>query len=836
MGRQINFTSLFGPCDAPSLAPRPCDQHDEEEEQAEDACSRRSGRPRAPAIARVRARRRPLAAKLAHTHHLSKQVSPPGQRSESRSPSPPVPFLTRYRRHWRYISSFHGPWLQLPPEILETLANINYNTPSPRPIDPAVFYDLLKIRRLVDDATDLAVRAANGMVSIKSLDSSHPAAALGLAIGGGIQPKLSAERKHKLREQATQKLAKAYRLDEIACSVATMQSASALEDVASLVLKRDPSNLDAKYVHFFHEKIPSRQLAESTSSETLDEVITRQQAAGEPLRTRATVRVFKQDYRGAAKDLTEALAVYRIHKRHRATDNMSSEVQLIQRNSRRFDVKLEEDQQPSSLQVQLLFARAGVFLSIACLHVSKALQPLPLPHANRPNGECSAPESVDASTSAPSTTDAPPSALTPDEQLLEAAILDARKVVKTNAKKALRDYMDYLSSFDYSPNLPTDIAQDFNQKVKAGKNRGRRPASSARSDSPGGNWDHTVYSLKELFTATPPTDLPPYPPVDAGAANLPPGSATYLGSTTEMVTYHPLLTDALHALLLCHVLVQTSTKELQRHAHMVARIARLADGQPIFQTSRSPARADWIEVLRQGNNWIGLASSWETLCSPTSLYSSNAGGNSRPGTQKALPASRPNTSREAGEVDKEAIHQEALRRAFEDDRVGDEAMFRVAYQAHKQNVENDLKAHCERNMVPSNANTANGVIVPVMQNGVEPAGTNGLVHKDISKPAPLDVKTLAPSSGSPVSPGTAHRRWAMDEGREYPILTERASAVAKWQREAPLGAGGSGTSSNKKKKKKACPPSVPATSVVGNVELQPPDKEPHYNEGNKTIV
>lgn len=676
------------------------------------------------------------------------------------------------------------------------------------------------------------MRAANGMVSMKSLDNSHPAAALGLGIGGGNQPKLSPERKHKLREQATQKLARAYRLDEIACSVATMQSASALEDVASLVLKRDPSNLDAKYVHFFHEKIPSRQLAESTSLETLDEIISSQQSEGEPLRTRATVRVFKEDYRGAAKDLTEALAVYKRHKRHKATENTSSEPQLILRSNRRFDTKLDEDQQPSSLEVQLLFARAGVFLSIACLHVTKALRPLPSQGARMPNGDAPCDSygtgdqthGVEADTATSSTTNVLLSALTPDEQALEAEILDARKAVKANAKKALRDYTDYLSNFDYSPNLPTDLAEDFNQKVKAGKNRGRRPTSNIRSDSPGGDWDHKVYSLKELFTATPPTDLPAYPPLDVDVASPPSGFATYLGSTTEMVTYHPLLTDALHALLLCHVLVQTSTKELQRHAHMVARIARLADGQPIFQTSRSPARADWIEVLRQGNNWIGISSSWETLCSPTSLYPTNVGGSSRRGAPKALPTSGPAVSKDTIGMDKEAIHQEALRRAFEDDRVGDEAMFRVAYQAHKQSVENDLKARRNRNPGILNPKINDGVVVPVVENGAEPATSNGSVPKDTFKPTTLNTKNLTPSSSSPVSPGTAHRRWALDEGREYPTLTERASAVAKWQREAPLGAGVSGTSSSKKKKK-AHPSAVPLLPIVADAPHQLSNRE-----------
>lgn len=152
-------------------------------------------------------------------------------------------------------------------------------------------------------------------------------------------------------------------------------------------------------------------------------------------------------------------------------------------------------------------------------------------------------------------------------------------------------------------------------------------------------------------------------------------------------------------------------------------------------------------------------------------------------------------------MDKEAIHQEALRRAFIDDRVGDEDMFRVAYQAHKKHVEADIKAQHDR----VNGTTANnnGVIVPISNDNNE--GVSGSsstsTPKTKPKPAAIDTNTdlMMPSSGELVSPGTAHRRWAMDEGREYPILTERASAVARWQREAPPGAGASGPAKKKKK-------------------------------------
>ncbi len=94
--------------------------------------------------------------------------------------------------------------------------------------------------------------------------------------GGGRNVAISAMRIHRLRALAVQKLAAAYRTDEIASSVMVMQGGSIFEDIAERVLKigasfflsicnyltqrlgKDPSDADAKYVHFFHEKIPSR--------------------------------------------------------------------------------------------------------------------------------------------------------------------------------------------------------------------------------------------------------------------------------------------------------------------------------------------------------------------------------------------------------------------------------------------------------------------------------------------------------------------------------------------------------------------------------------------------
>ncbi|KAK8070101.1 hypothetical protein PG994_006717 [Apiospora phragmitis] len=670
--------------------------------------------------------------------------------------APPSPALVICRnKHWRYISSFHGPWLQLPLEVLETLANANYYMPLPRPVDPAVFYDLVNIRQLVDSATDLAVRAANGITTSPKTSSlaggaAHQMAALGLGFGQGGM-KLSPERRHKLREQATQKLSKAYHIDEIASSVATMQSTSTLENVAALVMQRLPNDPDANYVNFFHEKIPSRQLAECTDLHTLDSIIGQRPADCEPLRTRAIVRMFKEDFEGAARDLTSALSVFRLHQPSHKP--VYENKQLERRNGRRRELpSLDERDQPSSTEVQILFQRAGCYLTLACDHVEPSLPEFA--GETTPKGSVSEVESPDATGStngAGEQTTQGASATSHEPSEKESRNM---KSVRLYAKRALRDYMAYLEELHYSPDMPIELSDDFTRQVNQANNRGRRYRGQNLAQDPTTPTDglepHKVYRLHEL-----PENLP---------------------STTEMVTYHPLLTDALHSLLLCHALIQTSSKELQRHAHMVARLARLADGYPVFQASRSPARADWIEVLRRAENWIELSTSWEFLCAPAPLptqmsldgYVSAATANAN-----ALAITGGKSSAAAEEEERKKVMQhKAIVEALEDERVHDEASFKAAILARQRRAEADL--------ANANANAANAT------------NANGN------------------SASSPVVP--SQKRWAVDDGREYPILTERAEAVARWVREAPAGAGVT-TTKRKKRPGRKLTAAAPANST-----------------------
>lgn len=667
------------------------------------------------------------------------------------------------------------------------MAYTNYASPRPHQIDPAVFFDLVKVRRLVEDATNLAVRAANGTTSSSLTNSLNAgngilggggAAALGLGVGGGgPNAKLSRERKHRMRELATQKLSHAYHLDEIAASVATMQSASALEEVAKLVLQRSEADSDAKYVHFFHEKIPSRMLAQCTSLKPLDEVVVDRPSEGAPLRTRAVTRIFKDDFVGAARDLTEGLAVHRYmtaqHKAGRGQLELANALGGAERKNGggrdwRYEMRIEDEDQPNSLETQLLFHRAGVYLTIACQHVNAALEGLKLVDETSGATESHA----DSEKPAPSS----------PEKEAHRRRLEARKIVKTNAKRALRDYVSFLSHFDYTPGLPSEITEEFFRKVNAAANgypkqRGPPPnrllemsgnsnlsnghlsdalvprkTGSTHHNGSNGFPDGTsypllpspeVHQLSSLFSSTPPANLPPYPATSLAlvarkdkwhpiTSKGPDSQLLASSEQHEAITYHPLLTDALHSLLLCHSLVQTSPKELLRHAHMVARLARLCDGYPIFLAARSPSRADWIEVIRRGNNWVGLQQSWETLCAPAPLPG-------HPGAEK---------KEETEEQARERRKQEAIMEALADERVHDEASFQAAVAARERRAEEQRREELGQ-------------------------------------------------------AGSGPKRWAQEDGKEYPISTERAEAIARWVRDAPLGsADGSGKAKKGGKKVK----------------------------------
>lgn len=121
----------------------------------------------------------------------------------------------------------------------------------PPPIDPGVFRSVKEIRRLVDDATELALRAASGLVDPGSPSPEQAYSSYMRLNGfggssqnsvngklGGRKSTLSTIRANRMRALAVQKLAEAYRLDEIATCVLVMKGTSAFEDLAERVLRQ----------------------------------------------------------------------------------------------------------------------------------------------------------------------------------------------------------------------------------------------------------------------------------------------------------------------------------------------------------------------------------------------------------------------------------------------------------------------------------------------------------------------------------------------------------------------------------------------------------------------
>lgn len=662
------------------------------------------------------------------------------------------------------------------------------------------------------------------------------AAALGIGYGGvGGNSKLSRERKFRMRELATQKLSLAYHLDEIAASVATMQSASTLEDVASFVLNRNGGPTtgreeglsDAKYVHFFHEKIPSRMMAQYTTLDVLDSIIAERPHDASPWRTRALTRIFKEDYLGAARDLSEALAIARVQKaQHRAgRDQLVLAQDTQEKDGRDFrydsNAKVAEEDQPSSMESQLLFHRAGVYLTIAVQHVDQALQGLQEAEeagarreAQRAAGEEPEPES---------------------EQETEAyrTRYEARKQVRMNAKRALRDYTAFLSFFEYTPGLAPEVTEallrQLEETAQAGSASNKTPTrqllDSASLPAPpvsdalvpaqrratgagGANPSLTnfppppIFKISQLFEPLPPAGLPPFPS-PAGAPSTSASDALPFPST-ESLSYHPLLSDALHSLLLAHALVQTPPKELLRHAHNTARLVRLCDGYPVFLSSRSPSRADWGEVLRRvdkgGKEWLGRIlggrAGWEALCTgqepkSTAKSAKNAGAGKSEESDTALAVrgkgeqAPQKTETELQKRDR--LKQAAILDALADERVVDEASFQQAVRAREERFAEDEEVA---------ANTPPGLTL----SGPGDAGSTPAAASSSSS-----SEDQAQSNGTPAATATQTakvRPKSQGHVREFLISTERAEAVARWVREAPaVSEGGSGAKKGRRRKK-----------------------------------
>ena len=117
----------------------------------------------------------------------------------------------------------------------------------PPPIDPGVFRCVTTIRRRIDEAAELAVRASSanlggggsggGLYGCMGNGGGGGMGKGGEYGNGGRNVPMSSTRVNMLRNLAVQKLAEAYRADEIASSVMVMQRGTVFDEIAERVLR-----------------------------------------------------------------------------------------------------------------------------------------------------------------------------------------------------------------------------------------------------------------------------------------------------------------------------------------------------------------------------------------------------------------------------------------------------------------------------------------------------------------------------------------------------------------------------------------------------------------------
>ncbi|KAF9235138.1 hypothetical protein BU15DRAFT_51716 [Melanogaster broomeanus] len=642
---------------------------------------------------------------------------------------PPMLCISR-NKHWKYISSYHGPWLQLPLELLESLlvlnldpatlstsetpashlpqishsahgrshsratprsgerdrrfqalsdhtppdspgANFSFSLspraatsppplpppipgkPTPPPIDPGVFRNVATIRRLIDEAAELSVRASCGiptasMGSIRGGGNSPwvTGQAFGLDgsanMGGGRNVAMSAMRVRRLRALAVQKLAAAYKADEIASSVMVMQGGSVFDDIAERVLRHDPDDPDAKYVHFFHEKIPSRQLAESTTTQVLDELIAAHPQRLEYYRTRGIVHCFRDEFTLATKDFTYALKEARASRKGRMAHRkitLSSESRGKSGKKKKGSNKTNGQAPPNGtsdaaegptvdgpdgetlvlhpsvlpdapdpIEPQLLFLRGAAYLQHAIHLIESAILKL--------EGIAQATPSTDGTELRVCYIDNsryggveignPDGPLGrhdgPKARAYRRVLGDEsfREDICIYLRKCIRDHERFLAHFDTleapSPTASRDAAAELPRRVEIAflLTEMMRP----------GNHNSAASGL-------------------AGAESTIPAMFT---------TYHPLLVESHFSILICQLMLA----ELPTLLRTFARSAVLVDGlegYPVFLPPRSMAQAEFVEVLER------LASGWRVGIQPHSAMRVAAVG-----SRLAIGAPRPSPS------------------------------------------------------------------------------------------------------------------------------------------------------------------------------------------------
>ncbi|KAI9350181.1 hypothetical protein BDR26DRAFT_851983 [Obelidium mucronatum] len=536
-------------------------------------------------------------------------------------------------KHWPYIASYHGQWQSLPVEILEAVTLLNCSTPAKNcvngiigehfALDPHTLQTLVLVRKLTDEAAALAVAAT-------------------MAAQDGLPG--ASTRAFKKREAAVTKMARAYREDEIIASVCMMQCASALDDVAAKVLKKDPDHIDARYVSFFHEKIPSRTLAKNTTTETLDWLIERCPSTAAYYRSRAMVYGFRQEFPEALRDFKRAIALSKKNptwtfEQGRALMQQHQQKQdLLQqpfKNRKKIGYKSTANQhqhddsfdnKPEVLyESQVYFLRGAAHHQYAVSLIETAIHKVNQQYAKSPMAD-------EQAVQTPSTAYVASNVMLGKINSYKGSFNQLKSQVSQLARKSIRDYLHFVSHLSnslepFEHNLASEKAiqqkppvpqphrmdsavvlvsslNDLNIKTpKDACSAFLMSIPSATVEARGTNHIQPGFATAESIKAANAfKSLPHNAMSSTGAVNFEQDPSSIFEDPSifkdgHLGTYHPLLVEAWFAIGLNYMILGDFRTALAWHDRVMALLGAV-DGFPVFMTARCMSHSDYWEVIR----------------------------------------------------------------------------------------------------------------------------------------------------------------------------------------------------------------------------------------------
>lgn len=396
----------------------------------------------------------------------------------------------------------------------------------------------------------------------------------------------------------------------------------------------DPNDIDARYVHFFHERIPSRyspqrliqtlrlitksrrQLAESTNTTLLDSLIAAEPHRLEFFRTRGIVHCFRDEFGMAVKDFTHVLREARAQRKARMMHRNSGLPSEQRGKGKKKKTKVRQNGQapadgtstpgadgptidgpdgeplllhpsvlpdaPDPVEPQCLFLRGAAYLQHAVYLVEQAILQLEdIKKELTPEGAELRLCYVEAGKYGGVEIGNPDGPLGSKDGVKLRAYREVlandefREQVTTLVKKSMRDHERFLAHFDTLEGPPIDPADDVDWPTKA---------------------EH-AFLLSQSYRPGSTTQPPPPLHPDAPAS---------------FTTYHPLLVESHFSILIGQIMLGDFPALLPTF-YRSATIVDGLEGYPVFLPPRSMAQAEFMEILER------LAGGWRTGVQPHSL-------------------------------------------------------------------------------------------------------------------------------------------------------------------------------------------------------------------------